>query len=324
MSRFKLALGAVALTVAVGVVFLGWTLWKASGVLRSAKEHVAREGMIPFRSIPLDRALPTGFESISSPAQYRDAVLFEGRFYLCGPAGLSAYDAKGSLIARYRPGMELPPAPVVAMAAGTVSGASEPQLWIGTAGEGLLAFDGRRFTQVRPEDQASRALTSVLPLSSGRVLLGTEKNGVLVWDGQNLARYHASLEELQVTALAGSEADLWIGTMDRGVFRWHAGQLDHFAEQEGLPDARVLSLAVDGGAAYAGTALGVAEFRDGKFARVLAGGFFATALLVKGDSLVVGTLEEGVFEVPLGTQKARPGSLNFGAIERLFALEGRT
>ena len=297
-------------------------------MLQDARAHVAREGQIAFHSIPLDRPLPAGFDPISSPAEYRDAALFQGRFYLCGPAGLFAYDANGSLTAQYRPGMELPPAPLVAMASGAVSGASEPQLWIATANEGLLDFDGRRFIQVRPEDAASRALTAVLPLSSGRVLLGTEKNGVLVWDGQNLARYHPSLSELQVTALAGSEADLWVGTMDRGVFRWHAGQLDHFAEQEGLPDPRVLSLTVDGASAYAGTALGVAEFRDGRFMRVLAGGFFAKALLVKGESLVVGTLDEGVVEVPLAAEKPRlrnaADESNLGRIERLLTLEGRT
>src|SRR5260370_18882581 len=144
-----------------------------------------------------------------------------------------------------------------------------------------------------------------MALSRGGVVRGGSKGGVLVWDGQNLARYHSALNDLQVTALAGSEADLWVGTMDRGLFRWHAGQLDHFAEPEGFPDPRILSLAVDGGAAYAGTALGVAEFRDGRFTRVLAGGFLARALLVKGDLLAVGTLDEGVLEVPLTVQKPR-------------------
>ena len=159
-------------------------------------------------------------------------------------------------------------------------------------------------------------------------MLGTEKNGLLVWDGRTLARYHVALNDLQVTALAGTEPDLWIGTIDRGVFRWHAGQLDHFSESEGLPDPRILSLAVSGNAAYAGTALGVAEFKDGRFTHVLAGGFFANALLIKSESLEVGTFDEGVVTVSLAARAPRmrnavdPAGLQ--AVERLLALDGRT
>ncbi len=192
----------------------------------------------------------------------------------------------------------------------------------------MLIFDGGRFVQIRPDEQASRNLTSLLPLASGRVLLGTEKNGVLVWDGRALAQYHPALAGLEVTALAGSEPDLWIGTIDRGVFRWHAGQLDHFSEGSGLPDPRVLSLAVNGNATYVGTALGVAEFKDGRFTRVVAEGFFAKALLIKNESLVLGTLDEGVVTVPLAAKAPRMRNLSdqaeLAGVERLLALDGRT
>jgi ligand-binding sensor domain-containing protein len=247
---------------------------------------------------------------------------------MCGPSGLLAYETNGSLAARYRPGLELPPAPLIAMAVGVGSDAGEPRLWIATAGEGLLIFDGRQFVQIRPDEQASRNLTAVLPLASGRVLLGTEKNGVLVWDGRTLTRYHSALADLEVTALAGSEPDLWVGTIDRGVFRWHAGQLDHFSEGQGLPDPRVLSLAVNGNNAYVGTALGIAEFKDGRFTRVLASGFFAKALLVKNESLEVGTLDEGVVTVSLTAQTPRMRNVTEQGglleVERLLVLDRRT
>ncbi len=131
-----------------------------------------------------------------------------------------------------------------------------------------------------------------------------------------------------MTALAGSEPDLWVGTISRGVFRWHAGQLDHFSEGEGLPDPRVLSLAVNGSSAYAGTALGVAEFKDGRFTRVLASGFFAKTLLVKNESLEVGTLDEGVVTASLAAQTPRRRNVTEqGAlleVERLLVLDGQT
>jgi ligand-binding sensor domain-containing protein len=325
ISKSRVTLVALLLTSVCGIWFVATTLWKVSRSLKAAQAGVAQSGVVEFRAVSLDRPLPAGFESISSPAQFRDAALFRGRFYLCGPSGLSAYDTNGSLAARYRPGLELPPAPLAAMAAG-------PQnLWIATAGEGLLVFDGHRFLQIRPDDQASRNVTAVLPLASGRVLLGTEKNGVLVWDGRTLAHYHPALADLEVTALAGSEPDLWVGTIGRGVFRWHAGQLDHFSEGQGLPDPRVQSLAVSGNATYVGTALGVAEFKDGRFTRVLADGFFAKALLIKDGSLAVGTLDEGVVTVSLAAETPRLRNATSVAeeselqgVERLLVLDGRT
>jgi ligand-binding sensor domain-containing protein len=324
----KVAIGIAGTAVVATLISFGTTLWQASSSLKHATARVAQEGRVPFHAIALDRPVPAGFEPISAPAQFRDAILFQGRLYLCGPAGLFAYDVDRSLLARYRPGLELPPAPMVAMASGIGSGKNDPQLWISTAGEGLIAFDGRKFIEIRPDDAASRSLSAVLPLSSGRVLLGVNKGGVLVWDGQSLARYHSALNDLQVTALAGSEVDLWVGTIDRGIFRWHAGQLDHFDESEGLPDPRVLSIAANGSTAYVGTALGVAEFRDGRFSRVLAGGFFAKTLLLKDEKLVIGTLDEGVITVPLTAQKSRMRNTveesNLDGVERLFALDGRT
>ena len=41
-----------------------------------------------------------------------------------------------------------------------------------------MAFDGRAFRQIRPEDARLRKITALLPLATGRILLGTEKSGV--------------------------------------------------------------------------------------------------------------------------------------------------
>jgi ligand-binding sensor domain-containing protein len=138
------------------------------------------------------------------------------------------------------------------------------------------------------------------------VLLGTEKDGVIVYDGKRMGAFHPSLAKLNVTSLAGDYANLWVGTIDRGVLHFHAGQLDSFGAAEGLPDPQVLSLAVEGGRAFAGTPVGVAEFDNGKFARTLAAGTFARALFLHGDTLLIGTLEQGVVPVPLRTAAARP------------------
>jgi hypothetical protein len=71
----------------------------------------------------------------------------------------------------------------------------------------------------------------------------------------------------------------------------------------------------------------VAEIRENKVARSLAPGFFARALLLRGQTLVVGTLEEGIVEVPLAGRPPRGlrprGQPLAAAVEQLLELEGK-
>jgi ligand-binding sensor domain-containing protein len=137
-------------------------------------------------------------------------------------------------------------------------------------------------------------------LGSGHILLGTERRGVLVFDGRRLADFHPRLKATFITAISGDDGDLWIGTLQDGVFHYRAGQLDTLLAA--LPDPQVLSIAVDrtaNDAAYVGTPLGVVEFRGGQRLRTLADGFFARALALRGETLQVGTEDEGIVDVPL-------------------------
>jgi len=168
-----------------------------------------------------------------------------------------------------------------------------------TADEGLLAYNGTRFRQIRPADPGARKVTSILPLASGHVLIGTAKKGVLVYDGKRIEALHPTLADLYVTELAGDDADLWVGTLDRGVLHWHAGQTDAFGEAQGLPDPRVLSILANGDRIFIGTPIGVAEFRGGRFDRVVARGAFAESLGIDGRNLLVGTLDQGTIRIPL-------------------------
>ena len=240
--RLLLALGVV---LAVLGICASAVLWRASRALRTSASEIDREGRVRFTSATLELQAPAGFETLSAPAAFRDAAIFGDHLFVAGDAGLFEYDAGGVLLNSFRTGMELPAAPVVAAAAGIGGGSAAPELWLATVGEGALAYDGTRFRHIRPDSASARKLTSVLPLSTGRILFGGESSGVLAFDGKELAPLHPSLGGLHVTALAGDEANLWIGTRDNGVLHWHGGQLDHFGEPEGMPDAHVFSVAID-------------------------------------------------------------------------------
>ncbi|MGH9789259.1 MAG: hypothetical protein ACRD4U_11220 [Candidatus Acidiferrales bacterium] len=215
-SKGLLAAAVVAASAA------GWVFWQAGRAVREAAHSVEQESHLAFTAARLDRTPPPGVEWIGAPAVFTDAAEFAGNLYLCGPAGLYVYDSEGGLRARYRTGLELPAAPLVSLATGVPADSGQPELLIATSGEGLLAFDGRRFRQIRADDPAHRKLTAVLPLPSGHILLGVEEKGVLVYDGKTLAPLHPRLAGIPVTALAGSESDLWVGTRDRGVLTWPA------------------------------------------------------------------------------------------------------
>jgi len=301
----------VVLSLAL-LAFGGVVRWRVAQALHSSSEAVEAQEKLKFGARQLSPAVTNGVEWISASTDFTQAAVFQDKFYVAGPSGLLEYDHRGTLLKHYRAGIELPPSPLLRMATGTLSDAREPELLIATAGEGVLAFNEHEFRQIRPEEPEARTITSILPLSSGHLLIGTLKRGLLVYDGRELRAFHSTLAGIGVTELAGNEADLWIGTLDQGVLHWQGGQSQQFGEAQGLPDSRVYSIFVAGDRAYVGTALGVAEFDHGHFARVLAAGIFAQSLYVEGSKLLVGSLDQGIAEVGLNQKRIAP-PLNEGA-----------
>lgn len=299
---------AVAAALAVSLLGLGsagLVFWRAQRALRAAAGEVQSQESLPF-SLRQLAPLGSGFEWISAPGSFTGAAFFQGEFYLCGASGLFRYDGHGALLRHYRPGQELPSTPLLRMSTALLQDAKGPELLMVTAGEGVLAFNGSDFRQILPAYADARSITSILPLGSGQLLMGTRKRGVLVYDGRKLQVFHPTLAALHVTELAGSESDLWIGTQDQGVVHWQAGRAETFSEAEGMPDPQVFSIALLDDKAYIGTAVGIAEFQAGRFVRVLAPGLFARALYVSGGTLLAGGSGPGLAEISLQPQRT-PG-----------------
>ena len=313
----------VGLTVAVALGTL--VIWRGSRALRSAAEDLRAEHELRFAVRPLPSTLNTGFEAVSSPAVFLQAARFQDHLYLAGPAGLQEYTPDGSLLHQYAVGRELPGSPLISLAPAVLSDSREPELIVATANDGVLAFNGHSFRQILPASADARAITAILPVASGHLLIGTKKRGVLVYDGKQITVLHPTLDAVYVTALVGSESDLWVATLNRGVLHFHAGETDSFAEAQGLPDPQVLSLASSGDATYAGTATGVAVFSSGRFSRVLAPGVLATALLAMPTQLYVGSEDQGVIVIPLEGRRPNP-NLGPGAelaeVRQLFTSGG--
>jgi ligand-binding sensor domain-containing protein len=315
--------------IVVGLVLaasFGIVLWEARSAFQQSAAEIAASSEFPYQRISLESSQPAGEQLFTAQAGFTDAAAFGGNLYVSSAAGINIYAPNGVLKKSYRAGIELPAAPVTALAVGVV-GSGESEVWAATAGAGLLRSSGQDFIQILPRDESARNITCLLPLSTGRILLGTEKRGVLQFDGERLTQFQPGWNNLHVTALTGNETEVWAGTLDHGALRWHAGQSDSLSEENGIPDKQVLSLLSKNSATFVGTANGVAEVQDGKLLRTFASGTFARTMLLQGDHLLVGTMEQGTIEIPLGTTRAasvRPrGAAEPARVDRLVSIENR-
>src|SRR6266446_9268546 len=300
-TRRLLIRASVAGAAALIALMVGLAGWRAKQALRLSTEEVQAEREIRFETHPFAPPVGVSFELVSAPAVFLQAARFQNHLYIGGPSGLLEYDLRGTPSRQFIPGRDLPSSPLVALAPALLADSREPELVVATAQDGLLAFNGQGFRQIRPLDSEASEITSILPASAGHLLIGTKKRGVLIYDGKHLSPLHASLNGLYVTVLAGTESDLWIGTLNQGVFHWHAGAVDSFGEEQGLPDRQVQCLTISGEKTYAGTVLGVAVFDRGHFSRVLAPGVLVTSLLATDTSLMVGSEDQGVIATPIGS-----------------------
>ncbi len=322
MRRAKVLLLAGPLVLLVSAA--GFVLLRTQQGLKSAQTAVSERGKLVFQLRRLDRSqTPSAFEPVASAPGFAAGAVFRGNLYLSGPAGLYVY-ASGDIAADattpthiYRVGVDLPAAPLGPMAVGTLRGDSEPELMIATNGEGVLLFTpavtpgaAGTFRQLRPDAADMRDVTALLPLPTGELLIGTRRSGLLVYSGSTLSEFRPETAGLPVTALADDGAGgFWLGTRDQGALHWSGGTLERVDAAVGLPDDQVEALLVHDADVFVGTPVGVAQLSEGRVARQLAAGSFAHALAVTpdGKSLAVGTLEEGVFEVPLAASAARRG-----------------
>jgi hypothetical protein len=302
----KTALGLSTVFTLAVLAFACIALRRFNMTLRAARSQVSRENSLAFTLEPIAPASGPVFEPVGVADIPTTAAIFDGKLYLAGPSGLAIYDSPVAAPHRLRTGIELPPAPILDLAVAHLRGHPAPELLGITHGAGLLLFDAHAPPrELLPSASEARDLTALLPLSSGDLLLGTRHAGVLIFDGTQLRSFSPALVNLDVTALAGTETDVWIGTRDRGLRHWHSGQLDSLDADAGLPDNTILSVVDSPHGVFAGTPLGVAQIVNGHVSRQLGRGLFAGSLAVQRESLLVATLDQGLATIPLNVRSER-------------------
>jgi ligand-binding sensor domain-containing protein len=323
----------------LGLSAAAFVAWRVRSTLHHLSAVVESEDSFAAEVRPVSMTTDSRFDWIAPPAVFTSGAVFGSHLYLAGPAGLFEYSDRGDLLHVYRVGRELPIAALGSMTTATLSDAHQPELLIATAGAGVLAFDGAHFRQIRARNgqnadghnsaaDSANTITALLPLASGRLLLGTAKRGLLVYDGLRISPFHDSLKNLYITALTGSEAELWVGTLNHGAYHWQGGEAQAVA---GLPDPHVNAIVERGSLAYVATPVGVAEIAQGQVRRLIGSGIFAQAIAFDGAKLAVGSIDQGLMSLPIASAEARLGhgasiampgddsSTDTGVIEEIFS-----
>ncbi len=189
-------------------------------------------------------------------------------------------------------------------------------MWVGT-GDGLVRYDGHTF---RPQGGAGKdvltqnlgLVRTLLPTLDGRLWIGTESDGLAVYDPRTET---VELLPLIDTGTAGAptvralaednDGAIWVGTMGLGLLRLdpQTGQVTRYHQPVDLADDRVLALLVDRrGDLWVGTWQGLSRRRAGtaQFDLVALHGVGPRPQTI--DAVVTGLFEASDGRIWVGTQ----------------------
>src|SRR5579862_1143046 len=141
---------AVVLIAAAAFCLLSAVIvaWRVHRVLRQISAALTAEENFAVDVRAIDLSSSSRFDWLAAPAVFSAGAPYHDKLYLCGPSGLYEYSSTGDLLHVYRVGQQLPIAPLVTLATGTLSDSRQPELLIATSGAGVLAFDGAHFRQI--------------------------------------------------------------------------------------------------------------------------------------------------------------------------------
>ncbi len=182
------------------------------------------------------------------------------------------------------------------------------QLWVGTAGGGLLQWNNGRFVVFGAEHGLPNQVVSAIYEDVGGVLWVGTGGGLSRLEAGRFKTYTESdgLADNDVTGITQDAAGaLWISTQS-GVSRLINGRFDTYRVRNGLPsdDVRAVYTGRDG-SIWISTAGGLSRFRDGRFTSYttkdgLTSSFIRSVFEDRAGTLWIGTVDGGLHRMVEG------------------------
>ncbi len=234
----RIALLAAALLGIVATVFI---ILQFNKRIDAEREQATASARVEVQESVLRPPSTDGVTAYLNSADVRTTVVFNNLRFLATSGGLIALDETGNLKKRYTTLDGLTDNDLTALAV------FQNRLYIGTAANGLMSFDGNTFRSYRfTKPKATRV--SVLLTTVTELLIGTLDGGLFEYNGEKFTRRLNGTTEAdfeRVTALLQNDSRLYIGTQDKGLYLWREAHIEHLSTQEGLPSPHITGLAVE-------------------------------------------------------------------------------
>ena len=238
--------------------FLSAVVWirdQARRRLAEERARIANQDFIPFeKSIraPLAR---TGIKFWQNTESTRAVVRFQDSYFAATDGGMVQFSTDGQVLRHYTVLDGLTESDLLSFAV------FDSKLFIGTASQGLLSFDGERFESYRWSDRASQAITAMLA-DGGRLLCGTFSGGLIEFDGRRFTELKAGADRTRLVAincLVKDGSRLYVGTFNDGLWLLEAGRWLHFRSTDGLASNRVVGVVASGENVFVASDFGLAS-----------------------------------------------------------------
>jgi ligand-binding sensor domain-containing protein len=163
---------------------------------------------------------------------------------------------------------------------------SKGNLWFGTQAQGVCRYDGKSFTWFTDKGLQGPAVLALFEDSKGNIWFGNNGAGLFKYDGTSLVNFseekNLSNSEFRVAGKSNpntlarvysinedNNGNLWIGTVDAGVWKYDGNNLINFTTKEGLTSNAINTIYKDmNGELWFGTdANGICKFNGKTFTK---------------------------------------------------------
>jgi len=124
-------------------------------------------------------------------------------------------------------------------------------IWFGTQAEGVCCYDGKSFTWFTEKGLAGSAVLGLFEDSKGNIWFGNNGSGLFRYDGKSLTNFTEEKgldnKEFKISGKSGpgtlariysinedNSGNLWIGTVDAGVWKYDGTNLVNYTTINGL------------------------------------------------------------------------------------------